>query len=102
MFQFISAFVQNGQSNNYQLLKASTIEKMTTLQIPNLSEEMGLHLFLMDKTEKLWGHDGGEQGVATTMAFNLDTKIGAIIFTNQGEADLEELLLEAYDLGIAL
>lgn len=96
MFRFISAFVQRGQSTNYQLLKATTIHEMTTLQIPNLSEEMGLHLFIEDG---LWGHDGGEQGVATSMAFSLDTKIGVIILSNQGEADLADLLVEAYGVG---
>lgn len=99
MFKFLSAFVQDGQSNNYQLLKQSTIEAMTTLQIPSLSEDMGLHLFQMDEAKNIWGHDGGEQGVATIMAFNPDTKIGVIILANQGEADLEDLLFEAYQVG---
>ncbi len=102
MFKFLSALVQQGASNNYQLLKQTTIDKMTTLQIPNLSEEMGLHLFQMDEAANLWGHDGGEQGVATTMAFNPDTQIGVIILTNQGEADLEEILVEAYEVGTGL
>lgn len=102
MFQFLSAYAQQGKANNYQLLKASTIEKMTTLQIPNLSEDMGLHLFLMDEQASLWGHDGGEQGVATIMAFNPSTQVGAIILTNQGEADLDDLLLEAYEMGFEL
>jgi len=60
---------------------------------------MGLHLFLMDEQANLWGHDVGEQGVATVMAFNPTTQIGAIILTNQGEADLDDLLLGAYELG---
>jgi len=99
LFKFLSAFVKDGESNNYQLLEASTIDKMTTLQIPNLSDDMGLHLFQMDESKNLWGHDGGEQGVATVMAFNPTTKIGAIILTNQGEVDLEDLLVEAYGVG---
>jgi hypothetical protein len=36
------------------------------------------------------------------MAFNPTTGIGAIILTNQGEADLEEMLIEAYKFGLAL
>jgi len=102
LFQFLSAYAQQGKANNYQLLKATTIETMMTLQIPNLSDDMGLHLFQMDKAANLWGHDGGEQGVATIMAFNPRTQIGAIILTNQGEADLDDLLLDAYELGVEL
>jgi CubicO group peptidase (beta-lactamase class C family) len=99
MFYFLRAFVQNGMSNNHQLLKATTIQEMTTLQIPALSNEMGLHLFYINSEYNLWGHDGGEQGVATIMAFDPVTKIGAIILTNQGEADLEEILVEAIKHG---
>jgi CubicO group peptidase (beta-lactamase class C family) len=102
MHQFLKAFVQGGLANNHQLLSAETINDMIRLQIPNLSDEMGLHLFLMDQENNLWGHDGGEQGVATIVGFNPNTKIGAIIFTNQGEADVEEWLSQAYTLGVKL
>ncbi len=102
LHKFLSAFVQGGLSNNYQLLDANTINLMTTLQIASLDNEMGLHLFLIDAGNGLWGHDGGEQGVATIMAFNPVTKVGAIILTNQGEVELEEILIEAYKLGLTL
>lgn len=100
MFRLLTAFVENGKSNDYQLLKPNTVQQMLTAQIPNISEDTGLHIFLMDEQEQLWGHDGGESGVATTAAFNQKTKIGAIILSNQGEADLEELLVEAYLVGL--
>ncbi len=102
LHKFLSAFVQDGLSNNYQLLDANTIQAMTTPQIPSLDKEVGLHLFLMDSENGLWGHDGGEQGVATIMAFNPVTKIGAVILTNQGDANLDEILIEAYKLGLKL
>jgi len=102
LHKFLNAFVQGGLSNNYQLLDASTVNSMTTLQIPSLDSEMGLHLFLIDTGNGLWGHDGGEQGVATIMAFNPVTKVGAIILTNQGEVELEEILTETYKFGLTL
>jgi len=102
LFKFLQAFVQEGKSQEYQLLKPATIKAMTTLQIPNITDDMGLHLFQMDEQENLWGHDGGEQGVATIMAFNQETKMGAIILTNQGEAELDDLLIESYLLGFEL
>jgi hypothetical protein len=102
MFKFLNAFVNNGASNNHQLLNSSTINSMITPQIPAIDNEVGLHLFLMNSENELWGHDGGEQGVATIMAFNPITKIGAIILTNQGEVDLDEILVEAYKLGLKL
>lgn len=102
LFKFLHAFVQQGTANNYDLLKPETIQAMTTLQIPSIDNKMGLHLFLLNAENSLWGHDGGEQGVATIMAFNPTTKIGAIILTNQGEVDLDEILVESYQFGLKL
>jgi CubicO group peptidase (beta-lactamase class C family) len=102
IFKFLSAFVNNGVSNNHQLLISSTINSMISPQIPAIDNEVGLHLFLMNPENNLWGHDGGEQGVATIMAFNPSTKVGAIILTNQGEADLDKILVQAYKLGLNL
>ena len=102
MFKFLQAFVNDGISNNYQLLSSNTIQSMSTPQIPTIDDEVGLHLFLMDTDNALWGHDGGEEGVATILAFNQNTKVGAIIFSNQGEAYLDEILVEAYKLGLKL
>lgn len=102
LFLFLSAFALEGMSNNYQLLSPSTIEAMITPQIPTLDAEMGLHLFLLNADNNIWGHDGGEEGVATIMAFNPTTKVGAIILSNQGDADLDEILVESYKLGLSL
>lgn len=102
MFTLLSAFVQGGMANNYALLKPITINEMITPQIPAIDNEVGLHLFVMDAEHGLWGHDGGEEGVATIMAFNPDTRVGAIILANQGDAELEEILAEAYKLGLKL
>ena len=102
MHKFLTAFVQDGNSNNYQLLNSSTINSMITPQVPSINSEVGLHFFVMNSENELWGHDGGEEGVATIMAFNAATKVGAIIFANQGDAELEEILSEAYQLGLKL
>lgn len=102
LFKFLSAFVQGGLSNGQQLLKPETVDATITPQIPSIDNEVGLHLFLMNASNNLWGHDGGESGVATIMAFNPTTKVGVIILTNQGEADLDEMLVEAYKFGLKL
>jgi CubicO group peptidase (beta-lactamase class C family) len=95
MFKFLSALSQGDQ----QLLKPATIKAMLTPQIPAIEDGVGLHLFLMDKSNGLWGHDGGEQGVSTVMAFNPDDKTGAIILANLSDAELDEILRQAYLLG---
>lgn len=98
LFTFMSAFVQD----ETQLLNEATINDMISPQIPSIDNEVGLHLFLLNPENNLWGHDGGEQGVATIAAFNPTTKVGVIILTNQGEANLDEMLVEAYQFGLKL
>lgn len=102
LYKFLTALVNNGSSNNQQLLSAATVNAILTPQIPTLDPNVGLHFFKLNDTHQLWGHDGGEQGVATIMAFNPTTKVGAIILTNQGDSDLDEILVEAYELGLTL
>ena len=98
LLRFLGTFLYYGG----QLLQSATIRAMLTPQIPQIDATVGLHLFLLDPDTNLWGHDGGEQGVATVMAFNPDNKVGVIILTNQGDAELEDIFLEAYQLGLSL
>ncbi len=102
LYKFLTAYLNNGASNNHQLLNQNTIDEMLTLQIPSINDTMGLHIYRLNAANELWGHDGGEQGVATIMAFNPTTKVGAIVLSNQGDSDLEEILIEAYKLGLTL
>ena len=102
MHRFLTVFAEGGMSNNQQVLSSATVSAMLTPQITAIDNEVGLHMFIMNSAQNLWGHDGGEQGVATIMAFNKETKVGAIVFSNQGDADLDEMLQEAYKLGLKL
>ena len=75
---------------------------MTTPQIPSIDREVGLGMFIMNRRPGLWGHNGGEKGAATIMAFNPSTRVGAIILANQGEAELGDMLADAYRFGLGL
>lgn len=76
LFKFLRILALGGTADNVELLKPATVQAMMTPQIPDIDDEMGLHFFIMDKANGLWGHDGGEQGVSTTMAFNPNDKTG--------------------------
>lgn len=102
MFHFLSGLTQGGQFNGVRFLKSTTVAQMITPQIPSIDNEVGLHLFVMDAANGLWGHDGGEKGVSTIMGYNPSTKVGALIFTNQGDAEVETILSEAYKIGVTL
>lgn len=100
--KLLAALANEGQFGDVQLLKQNTVKAIMTPQIPSVDTEVGLHFFLLDDKYNLWGHDGGEQGVATIMGFDPITKIGTIILTNQGEADLDEIFQSAVELGLNL
>lgn len=102
LFKLCQALMNNGQYEGVQLLNSSTVQAMRTPQIPSIDDEVGLHFFIMNKQNNIWGHDGGEQGVATIMGFNPQTNIGAIVLCNQGEAFLDEVFEGAYQLGTKL
>lgn len=100
--RLMGVLAAGGSYDGHQLLKPSTVSAMQTPQIYNIDDEVGLHLFIMDRDLGLWGHDGGEKGVATMAAFHPDTKVGVVILCNEGEAQLEEALKVAYEYGVEL
>ncbi len=101
MFKFLTAYVSGGVFNGEELLKEATVKQILSKQIPHIDDTVGLHWFQMNRKHNLWGHDGGEDGVSTIMAFNQETKTGAIILTNGDDAELEEILEKAYLYGIS-
>lgn len=102
MFKFLSTYANDGMYGSYQLLKASTVKEMLRVQNAGIDAEAGLHWFIMNSNNNIWGHDGGEKGVATIMGYNPDNKTGALIFTNQGNAELDNMLLSAYNYAVKL
>lgn len=102
MMHFASALAQGGTYKGHQLLKESTVDAMLTQQIADIDPTMGLHAYIIDEGEPLWGHNGGEQGVSTELGFNQSSNVGVIVLTNVEDADVSSILLEAYELGLKL
>lgn len=102
MRRLLAAYCNGGMHGNTRLLKAETVTNMWTVQNAAVSDETGLHWFIMNKTHNLWGHDGGEKGVATIIAANAERKTGVLIFTNQGDAVLDNMLTTVYNYATGL
>ncbi len=102
MFRFLSAYSNSGAYGTTRILKEATVQEMLRVQNSSIDNTAGLHWFVMNTANNIWGHDGGEKGVATIMGFNPDNKTGAIIFTNQGDADLDNVLVTAYNYAVKL
>ncbi len=108
MAKFVAAIANGGTFNGYQLLKSATVTEMLKKQIPSVDNTMGLHMFLQNESLGLWGHNGGEDGTTTEMAFDPVTKIGVLVFTNVSAEDenvgesIDNTLIEMYEKGFEL
>jgi CubicO group peptidase (beta-lactamase class C family) len=102
MMKFFSALANDGFYNNLHILNENTIDSMLSPQIQSLNNEMGFHIFLMDPINYLWGDDGAIKGASTIVGASPFSDMGVVILTNQGDVDLNDLLLEGYTLGMKL
>lgn len=102
MMKFASALAQEGTFNSQRILNSETVNEMLQAQIPELEATMGLHIFLMDASNNLWGHDGSEQGVSTEVSFNSTNDTGIIVLSNLQDVDVSDIASEAYKLALKL
>ncbi len=95
---FMIAMMNEGKYNNHQILKPSTVSEMLTLQVKDYDIQ-GLGWKKINYgTFSFWGHSGRDPGVRTHMYFNPDTKIGIILFQNNGEGSTIKLVENIYSL----
>jgi len=78
---FLMMMINNGTYNSTQILQASTVELMLTVQtsLYNIGI-IWFHNFFCDRW--VWCHTGMAQGCRTVIAMDLETNIGVILFTN--------------------
>lgn len=90
---FLMAIMNDGEYEGERILKKSTLKKMLTVQIER--EAQGL-CWEQSRFEDLWGHSGGDPGVATYMFFSPKTNIGVITFQNSYNGDLFSIFRKLY------
>jgi CubicO group peptidase (beta-lactamase class C family) len=86
-----------GVLNNQQILKSETITLMqqetSTIKRGSITFHPGLGMYYRAVGGmNLYGHSGGEQGTTTDMLLDINTGIGAIVFTNTGTANLDIII----------
>nr|WP_310588122.1 serine hydrolase [Emticicia sp. BO119] len=97
---FLRAMMNGGQLNGARILNESTVSKMLTLQIEG-NNHRGLcwaktEYKLPDKTITLWGHGGGDPGIATSLLFNPIDKTGVITFQNSETGGTGDIVRRIY------
>ena len=94
---FLSAIMNEGALNGNRILQKETIRKMLS---PQLSKEGAQGLCFYTETVndslKLWGHNGIDPGIRTTMYFHPEHKVGIITFQNSATDGAISILKKLY------
>lgn len=95
--RFLIAFQQHGQIDTVRILDSTTVELMTTLQCPSLNPIQGLiwRRTLLLGSRWIWGHEGGDLGVRTSMSYCPAETSAAIVLTNGESNDGTLSILDA-------
>ncbi len=98
--RFLAAIVAGGAIDDVRILKEATVDEMLTEQVPDLEEGQGLIWYSWELgDDTVWGHNGGDDGVATEALFRMSDGAGVVILMNgDGERwgpveEIEEELL---------
>lgn len=92
--RLLIAFMRKGQIDGIRILDSTTVDLMTTVQFPNLNDELALFWFIVPRTVpdfgtyNFCGHGGSSYGVRTVMDYTLDAykHVGVVVLTN-GRSD---------------
>lgn len=97
---FLMAYINNGSYKDRRILKEDTVRLM--LSNDHFGRGLCWVAGKLDNGDLVWGHDGGDPGINTTMQFRPSDGVGVIVFANTGGARLskirERLFQEATNL----
>lgn len=93
---FLMAIMNGGKYNGARILEKKTLKIMLQPAI-EMDEGQGL-CWQRISYESLWGHSGGDPGVATYMYFNPGTRTGVITFQNNHNGDLFSIVRKLYSV----
>lgn len=96
---FMSAIMNGGSLHGKRILSKATIDKMLTPQLAgNNSQGLCFYAETINDSLTLWGHNGLDPGVRTTMHFHPLQKYGVITFQNNPTDGVNTVLKALYPL----
>lgn len=96
--KFLRVIIQNGTLNGIQILTSSSLSAMKTLQFGSTDQCLSFYYETIN-SKKYLGHSGGEKGVTTEMYYDTNTNIGVIVFNNDDDADLNNIISLLFNYG---
>ena len=95
---FLRAIILDGTLDGAQLLTASSMAEMKTLQFGSYEQCLSFYFETINNKEYL-GHSGGELGTTAEMYFDVNSKVGAIAFSNEEDAPLDNIMSLLFSYG---
>lgn len=96
--KFLRVVIQNGALNGTQILSMASMSETKTLQFG--SSEQCLSFYYENINGKsVLGHSGGEKGTTTEMYYDTNTNIGVILFNNDDDAELSNIVSLLFNYG---
>lgn len=95
---FLRAVILNGTLNGDTLLSTSSMAEMKQLQYGS-NEQCLCFYYESVYRRTVLGHSGGEMGVTTEMYFDPATNVGVIVFNNNDDSDLRNIVSLLFSYG---
>lgn len=96
--RFLRMVILNGSFNNTEILSQASMATMKTLQFGSTEFCLSFYYDTFNGRRVL-GHSGGEKGVTTEMFYDTDTNTGVIVFSNEEDAELEDVVTLLFNYG---
>jgi len=96
--KFLRAIIMNGSLYGTQILTPASVAEMKTLQFGSTEQCLSFYYELIGDNTYL-GHSGGEKGATAEMYFDQDSNIGIIVFSNEEDAPLDNIITLLFNYG---
>lgn len=96
--KFLRAIIMNGSLNGTQILTSVSVNEMKTLQFGSTEQCLSFYYEVIGDNRYL-GHSGGEKGATAEMYFDKDSNIGIIVFSNEEDAPLDNIISLLFNYG---
>lgn len=96
--KFLRVIIQNGTLNGTKILSSSSVEAMKTLQFGSAEQCLSFYYETFNG-KKYLGHSGGEKGVTAEMYVDTATGVGVIVFNNDDDAELGDIMSLLFNYG---
>jgi CubicO group peptidase (beta-lactamase class C family) len=96
--RFLRMVMLNGSFNGVQILSAASMATMKTLQFGSTEQCLAFYYETI-KGRRILGHSGGEKGATAEMYYDTNTNVGVIVFSNEEDAALDNILTLLFNYG---